>query len=316
MKKIYVIIFLCLGKHAFCQNNLVFNPGFENYTICPSNFGDISKATGWELCNGGTPDYLNACATNTNLSTPYNVYGYQVPSSGNSYVGLVTYKVPEIITGKLTSPLIVSKKYYVSLRINCAGNKKLCGYSTNKMGIKLSKVRQSNLPIDNTAIFYSNTVVTDTVNWTQLFGSFIADSAYRYLAVGNFFDYNTTTAIASPTVPNQPLGPFGFYLVDDVCISTDSTFTQNFVTNIQENFGRNNYVKFFPNPTANLITVEVQEAASNINYKILNGYGQLILTGVMDNGASLDLSNLAEGIYIIELTYGKSKYYEKVIVQY
>ena len=41
--------------------------------------------------------------------------------------------------------------------------------------------------ITNNPPVYSNTVSMDTLNWTRVFGSFVADSAYTHILLGNFF---------------------------------------------------------------------------------------------------------------------------------
>nr|MBK9651723.1 hypothetical protein [Bacteroidota bacterium] len=41
--------------------------------------------------------------------------------------------------------------------------------------------------LQNHALIYANKVITDSIGWTKISCSFVADSAYEYLATGNFF---------------------------------------------------------------------------------------------------------------------------------
>src|SRR5260221_14559404 len=79
-------------------------------------------------------------------------------------------------------------------------------------------------PMTNNATLYTNSIINDTVNWTMIFGSFIADSAYNYIILGNFFDNNHTDTLMITT------GFFNasYYYLDDICVSTDSLFTATY----------------------------------------------------------------------------------------
>src|SRR5205085_585438 len=68
--------------------NLVPNPGFENYITCPVNYGELFKCQDWSTF-GNSPDYFNACSPDTIVSVPKNNFGYQLASSGNAYCGFI-----------------------------------------------------------------------------------------------------------------------------------------------------------------------------------------------------------------------------------
>lgn len=97
-------------------------------------------------------------------------------------------------------------------------------YASNKIGVLFTNDEYESLsnpaPLPaNFAHFYSNTIITDTLDWTIISGSFIADSAYKYIMIGNFFDNNQTAYL---TVLDSLLGECSYYFIDDVCVSTDS----------------------------------------------------------------------------------------------
>lgn len=65
-----LIILIIVSKLSFSQN-LVPNPSFETYTLCPNNFGQIANAIGWDYIQAAqSSDYYNSCATGTNVSVP------------------------------------------------------------------------------------------------------------------------------------------------------------------------------------------------------------------------------------------------------
>lgn len=62
MKKI-IAVFIFLIANACVAQNLVRNPSFEEYNVCPNNFRQISYANYWSGgCEYGEHDeYLNCC---------------------------------------------------------------------------------------------------------------------------------------------------------------------------------------------------------------------------------------------------------------
>ncbi len=243
--------------------------------------------------------------------TPGNDVGYQVPSTGNAYTGLLTYWNSffgrEIITGQLSSPLSISQKYFVSFMVNRSNDTAFSGYSTNKMGVKLSTAKLDVVAINNTAKYFSNTIITDTLNWTKLFGSFIADSAYNFLLIGNFFDD------ANTTITNQSAGIYAYYFVDDVCISTDSLFTLNYETNIKTKHKDKIELRFFPNPISETLTIALQ---GSYHLKLLNDIGSCVFAKNFYDLGFVDTRNLPNGLYFIQVTSDNQVYTDKVVVRH
>src|SRR5262249_45922638 len=79
-------------------------------------------------------------------------------------------------------------------------------------------VLNDDAPLTNFAHVYSTQIIDDTVKWKTIEGSFIADSAYEYIIVGNVYDFAHTSYRAFRIDPNH----FPYYYVDDVCVSEDS----------------------------------------------------------------------------------------------
>ncbi len=291
-----LIIKILLFNYTYSQVNLVPNSSFESYSMCPSSSGEIYKAIGWDSYNGSV-DYYNACATNSFLLVPKNTYGYQSAYDGNAYAGLITYwdggLAREILGCQLLMPLTISQKYYMSFKISRADTSYLAGYSSNKIGVKFSSLALTTVSINNIAHFYSNVVITDTINWTKIFGSFVPDSAYQNIMIGNFFDD------ANTTITNQASGIYAYYFIDDMCLSTDSAFCQNYVTSIKENT-QNHTCKICPNPSNDYIIIE---QVNGIPIEIFNSLGQKITydSETKHNTLLINCSDWSFGLYYIKI---------------
>jgi hypothetical protein len=82
MKNI-LIIALILSNISFAQD-LINNGDFEDYSICPDNVSQLSRADYW-TSYGTTPDYYNSCSEAFEADVPYNLAGFQNPASGEGY---------------------------------------------------------------------------------------------------------------------------------------------------------------------------------------------------------------------------------------
>ena len=89
MKALYIFLLsVFLGSSSFGQN-LVFNPSFEDYIVCPTSSYQIGRASGW-LPFRESPDYFNVCSIICNpwcVGVPNNLAGGQ-DAIGNGYAGL------------------------------------------------------------------------------------------------------------------------------------------------------------------------------------------------------------------------------------
>ena len=219
-----------LLNYQICSGqNLVANPSFEVHTQCPNNYNQVSYASGWfKSLNNNNPsyhsEYLNACGT-SNFSVPSNTWGYQAASNGVAYMATVTTapsvqaNYRENIYTTLTSPLQVGATYSISFKISHTDNSQ---FSSDKFGVKLTK--QPNFPIDNISQVYSTTIVTNNNTWTTISGTFVADSAYTYIGIGNFFnDANTNTTNSCSSCSYNLYG----YFVDEIDVHQISAVAVN-----------------------------------------------------------------------------------------
>jgi hypothetical protein len=78
--------------------------------------------------------------------------------------------------------------------------------------------------MSNDAHVFETNIITDSLGWTRISGTFIADSAYSIIAIGNFFADSVTDTLKFFT----DFLDQSYYFLDDVCVSTDSIFTYTY----------------------------------------------------------------------------------------
>lgn len=243
MRFCFIIYFI--SKHLISLSvaqNLVLNPSFELYKLCPSsknlNFSsDIMQrfCHNWEsigiaqrLAIGAGGQYLNTCVVEPFPANglPNSKWAYQHPHSGNAVAqilisGSSTFSESRLFYGvELAKPLVVGKKYKIGFYINLADS---CKSACNNIGIRLftDKVKikdttsKNDMSYDDFAHVYTKDIIEEKVDWVKVDGTIIADSAYSYLAIGNFFNKNSTTyKFDLPHGSSDIIS----YLIDDVFV--------------------------------------------------------------------------------------------------
>ena len=303
--KIFVILFYSiLFYFNVIGQNLVSNSNFEQFVSCPNWVDQLSYCNNWFVCRE-TPDYYNTCSITPGYYPPNCFSGFQNPHSGNAFVGILTFVISnmnnrEFAGSQLIPSLIIGKKYYFSFYVNLSGGSVYgTTIASNKMGVKFSTLPYSYFnpaPINNTAHFYTNTIITDTAKWTRINGSFIADSAYSYIMIGNFFDdANTDTLNLSPTNNN-----YAYYYLDDVCVSPDSLYCENWL-GVKEQTVKKEEVTIYPNPCINQLNVKISKQ-SNTNISIIDITGKVIMQAkIEENEFSFNTEKLAKGLYLVKV---------------
>lgn len=296
------------------SQNLIPNPGFELYSNCPSTLGQVNRCLDW-LDIEKTPDYFNSCEMPNIVNVPFNYFGYQPAHSGCGYCGLIHHiedpnpPWKEYIQAQLGSTLIVGIKYYFSFNVALSDGSLNGSYTSgsNKMGFRLSTM--SYLPgnngspaTDNFATFYSDSIITDTINWTTLRGSIIADSAYNYITFGNFFDPLNTQHVFLTGIDTN-----SYYYIDDVCLSTDSltcvsvsdTCRTSPVDEIPENITESN-IFVYPNPFDDKINLDMK-TNDEIEFSLFDITGRKILVQIINKSKAVNTEKLFPGIYFYEV---------------
>lgn len=273
--------------------NFVPNPSFEDTVQCPNAVAQLNTAVGWSDFKP-SPDNFNSC-NNSAVGVPNNVFGSQLAHTGNAYAGFTAYypgNARECLGIQLIQPLVIGIEYFVSFYVSGAHSDIISvGGSCNKLGAKFSTVPysiSSPIPIDNISHAFTNTVISDTLNWVFISGSFIADSAYQFLCIGNFFDNASTTFVQYDT-----LDLVAYYYVDDIVVSTDSLTTINETTDEPEWY-------VFPNPFTDKINITTKRNEV-VEISFYDVTARKILNQSFTNSISINAEQLAKGIYLYEV---------------
>jgi len=289
--------------------NLVVNPSFEDTVSCPSAPGDIDKAEGWtSLC--ASPDYFNSCANSSVYGVPNNFGGYQLPASGEAYAGFLSYisSIPnlrEFPACILSTPLNIGTKYYVSFKVALSlGQIVPSNLATNKISAMFTTGPHICYSlITNDPPVFTDSVITDSLNWTRITGSFIADSSYSHLVIGNFFnDANTDTLKLFDDISNQNNA---YYYLDDVCVGTDSAFVYSYDYDLNSGHIENTFahlVMCYPNPVTDYLTIQ-NEGYGEMEISIYNVQGKLLFSAnnVSNNILKVNLSAVRQGILLVQI---------------
>ncbi|MFH2143481.1 MAG: T9SS type A sorting domain-containing protein [Bacteroidota bacterium] len=294
--------------------NLVPNPSFEDYSECPDNLGQLNRLLNWESYQNSnftfqySPDYYNECGI-------MNTFGNQNPYFGFGYTGLYTYFsdftiIPyfyhEIINAQLIESLKINYKYYVSIKVSFAENLGLC--ASDKLGILFTTYNDTTkLIFNNFAHIYSDSIITDTSAWVNIYGSFIADSNYSYIHIGNFFHDSLTNI-------SQISNCFAYYYIDDVCVSEDS-LECDIPSGIKPNCNQTQSINIYPNPANNILYIENKLPDKKIKKMIIyNSQGIIEDAYYNFKDDYINIERYIKGIYFISIYSDNQIFTQKFIV--
>lgn len=203
------ILPLLLPALVFGQMNLVPNGDFEQKTEKPfpcswliddDNINDY--VYNWYTTIGTSTDVMSAYSDDDCWSkTPYTGEGTREPHSGKVMIGLINYSPDggcqpnewhEYLSVKLTQALVPGNLYCIEFWVALGENSY---YATNNIGALLTKdnpQRNSCAPIFTQPQVNVERVINNTKEWLRIDASFLADSAYEYLTIGNFFSHENT----------------------------------------------------------------------------------------------------------------------------
>lgn len=310
----FFLLLFVVVKNSYGQN-LVNNYSFEDTVACPGILR-IDKAVGWMIFRD-SPDYFNDC-NNMCCGVPNNMGGFQYARSGIAYGGFVVKSLGslnfhEIIGSSLNQPLVIGQSYYVSFYVNRSYNhlqfNNYNNLAANKIGLKFTTVPYSMtnpIALNNIAHIFTNSIITDTIGWTKISGTFTADSAYNYLAIGNFFDDSLTSHIKLDSIASM-----AYYYVDDVCISTDSNYC-NSISSLSH-FDLENPINVFPNPVNDELNIQ---GIGFTKIVIYDNLGRIVFTKKFElpvYHTHVKLPILRKGLYFVKIKTLKSYYTKKIV---
>jgi hypothetical protein len=287
-----------------------------------SGFG--SKPLHWDRWDQ-SPDYFHACAgelndTDTLLDVPWNGFAWQYAHDGDAYVGMACFQVDdfhELVGAPLLQPLVVGQTYYVSYWVNLAteGSYWETRWACNNQGVLFTMTEHiwSGVTGDgpefiprNYAHVNNPEIVTDTTGWTLISGSFVADSAYRYIVLGNFFSDALTDTVHLSTDPSLA----AYYFYDAICVSPlpgECPVATSIDGRPQDALQMRLLV------LGNWLRVD--GARSGSVGSVFDAGGRLVRQWALHPDAPLDISAWAEGLYIVRVeASGAAPWSEKFVV--
>lgn len=317
---VLLLLVLIYGRLS-AQTNLINNPGFENYISCPDSYNQIWFCDGWTGVPGcmnttDVADYFHTCSQTPGFFPPSVVSGYQFPHGGNAYCGIITTSLVvsdcnEYCQQQLLDSLIPGTKYSLSFYASLSGTSYFT-LASNKLGALFTTYEINNsalFPTQNFAHIYTDTIITDTSGWYFFTGSFIADSAYKYITIGNFFDdaHTLTQSLTSGAL-------YSMYFIDDVYLGVDTALS------IKDNLSSEPVLTHYPNPNNGNFTVEFKRPINpgKLHFLITDISGKTVYKSIQDNYTFSDKFtfnlNLESGSYLITVICNNRIFKDKLIV--
>jgi len=263
----------------------------------------VERANGWYSVNL-SPDYFNSCSSVFNVDVPTNYTGYANPAEGTAYMGLATFlnttpNYREILGSELNQILIPGTKYYITACIIRADTI-VADCAADKFGFKFSKTYWPNSNvIDNISHFHSDSTYLDKTSWTTISGSFVADSAYQYIYIGNFYTDSNINLIQC-SIPGSY--HFGYNLIDMICVSVDSmtcAFNCNSNVGFEDNLISKEII-IYPNPFDEKIYIDMGDN-SKLEFSLFDLSSKPILHYEFIKSITIDTKNLPNGMYIYRI---------------
>jgi len=218
MKKGLYILLLSVFLNKGYGQNLVQNDSFEDTISCsPINMFY------WQRLN--TVDWFSPCMGNTNYWPELNSFNPTLPVSGSNIAGLgFTYNMPvpdyyEMIHQPLAAELVQGQFYCFSCWVKSG---KRQGYISN-----LIQVYFSETDIDSAVLVSGNLhpqivnpeIIEDYINWTEIKGGFISDSAFKYMYIGPISHQGIQLAV-NPfrDLFESPIMYAAYYFLDEISL--------------------------------------------------------------------------------------------------
>jgi hypothetical protein len=310
--RILLILSVLIGEAP--AQNLVPNGSFEDYLNCPPYFGFASNATGWQNLYTQSADYFNTCHANGVVGVPLNQFGYQYAADSNAYMGVATYaynqpSYREMVGIQLNEPLQVGEPICLSFKMavggfgTSVGNS--AGYTCKGVGMKFFMelpTAQYIYDYPNSAALYLDQVPTDTAIWYQVEGTYVPDSAYAYVVVGNFFADSLNEAAVQDSI-GFSAADWAYAFIDDVRVSVELEYCTTDLSVAEE---ARRVPLLYPMPVCDVLNIRMPERMrETVQYVLRDMGGRIVREGVLVHNAqdpSIDTASLSAGMYILSLT--------------
>jgi hypothetical protein len=278
----FLIAVVLLFNETEAQN-LVSNPGYETVSSCPSAQSQLSRATGWSKPpgSGTTPDLFHSChpggaVTCTNVDLPGGWAGNIVARTGNSAAGVLSKydfcgNCREYIQTQLTITLTAGTKYNVEYYVICPPT---CKYETNGLDCYIgNQISQpGNQPITAFVPQINSPLVTKSMGWTLVSGTYTANGTERFITLGNFRnDAGTLSNTVTGTSGCALTSNAATYLFDDVSVQEELLLDGNLLLyEVEKEDDKYAYLEWSVSNPQDYEHLIVQRSEDGINFRSIS----------------------------------------------
>ncbi|MFO0355795.1 MAG: T9SS type A sorting domain-containing protein [Sphingobacteriaceae bacterium] len=237
-RKNYILILLIVGLSIFSVRgqqiaNYIVNGSFEQVHHCTFT-STVYPPKSWTYIDStffGNIDFAHVCRGDV----PWTNGGFQYPRSGGALAEIQSLCQPTVcvpsnsrgyIKNRLKTNLQSGKTYCVKFYVNVQNNS---SYGIDSYGAFFGDNSLDTINYTNSALTYLNpqiqnpvgNILTDTLNWTLVTGTFVANGSEKFAVIGNFkSDAATTKTLINSST--SYLGINNTFFLDDVsCIPLD-----------------------------------------------------------------------------------------------
>lgn len=245
MKSVLAFICCLLASGTTLAQNLVPNPGFEDYEHCPDQLSAIIGVfnptqpltlKNWVNPSMGTPDYYNSCTDNATIDVPNNFRGYHPAYLGEAYAGILIqytksadYFHYEYIQVKLAEPLVMDRDYDISCFVRQASSSNIVvnigQYALDELQAVFSNTKivnnaTSKMTITNVVVMKEKQggFITDNLGWVEIKGQYRASGGEEWLTIGRFDVAQPAHKLVYPTTPANFSTDQSYYMIDEVSV--------------------------------------------------------------------------------------------------
>ena len=152
----------------------------------------------------------------------------------------------------------------------------------------------------------SGNILSDTLNWVQINGEFYANGGEKYITIGNFKDDAHTAFIQN----TNGTWIYSYYYIDDVSViycDVDAGLNETAIKDFT----------IAPNPASDKVEISFSNSNGLKTISVFSADGKLmkkitIISG--DTKINIDVSDLSNGVYFLEVTSPSNTLRKKFIV--
>ncbi len=248
IKFLSVFVGVLLGTFYISAQNLVPNPSFEEYDVCPGDFSQAAhefRVRHWRSANLGTPDNFNDCSIGE-ADVPHNWAGVSEPYEGKGYVGIYLWmnkdnNYREYLQCKLLEPMLKDSLYEIEFHYKLSSYSK---YSIDRIGLmftdSLVHVKHDQVISfqPTISIIQDSALTKETGYWETARKEYHANGGEQFVTIGNFFNNQTTHHyfIRFSPVQQSMLEKSAYYYIDEVKIVPLFNTLQNQIAEVASEF--------------------------------------------------------------------------------